>query len=116
MNIFDLVLLSLTCFRLTRLIVYDDITMFLRSPFFIVEEDTDEKGQLAMFYVPYPSGLRGWIGSLLSCYWCTGIWVSIGLVISYFYYLELLYPLLYICSIAAIAAVIETIIQKIQNQ
>ncbi len=21
-------------------------------------------------------GLRKWIGELLSCYWCTGVWVS----------------------------------------
>lgn len=116
MSIFDLILLSLTCFRLTRLIVYDDITQIFRNPFFIEQEELDENGQLAQFYLPHPSRLRGWIGSLLSCYWCTGIWVSIGLMISFSYYPNIVYPLIYICSIAAIAAIIETIIQKIQNE
>ena len=112
MNTFDLFVLSLASFRMTRLIVYDQITLFIRKPFFI-EEEMEEDGEV--YYVPYPRGIRGWIGSLLNCYWCTGMWVTILLYIVYTCVLTETMHVILIFAIAGIAAIIESIVQKIIN-
>lgn len=103
-------MLGLASFRLTRLIVFDKITSFLRAPFFNEIEETNEAGEIEIYLIPKEKGLKGWIGQLLSCYWCTGIWVS--LFIGYVYTLEL--PIgeffIIILAIAAIGSLIETIV------
>ena len=65
-----------SCFRLTRLIVYDKITGFLRRPFIDELEITEPDGSVSTFTKVKGKGLRKWVGELLSCYWCTGVWVS----------------------------------------
>lgn len=105
-----LLVLGLASFRLTRLIVFDTITEFIRSPFMEVVED--EEG---IFLEPKGTGLRRWMGKLLSCYWCTGIWVSAGLFALYVWVPIIGIPLMYVLAIAAIAAIIETINMKIMG-
>lgn len=70
-SVFQFFLLSLASFRITRLLVYDAIAEKLRQPFFNqIEEDGEQ------YLVP-----KGFIGSLLSCHWCTGFWVSFIVVL-----------------------------------
>lgn len=108
MGLEHLLILSLASFRLTRLIVFDMITEFIRSPFF---EELIEEGEV--YLVPKGNGIKKWIGELLNCYWCTGIWVSVLLFIAYVFLPVVGIPLVLILSIAAIAACIETVINKL---
>ncbi|MFE8696398.1 DUF1360 domain-containing protein [Cytobacillus sp. FJAT-53684] len=108
----ELVILALASFRLTRLFVYDKITEFIRRPFFEEKEETNEKGETEIYLVPLKGGLRGFIGNLLSCYWCTGIWSSLFLCLMYLYIPHIALPILLVLAVAGLAAIIETLIQK----
>ena len=74
-----LLVLGLAVFRLTRLIVFDKIMEPFRRPFFTEIEEKDEQGKVEIYLIPKEKGIRSWIGELLSCYWCTGFWVSLCL-------------------------------------
>ncbi|MBS4207943.1 DUF1360 domain-containing protein [Bacillus sp. FJAT-50079] len=111
MDWFQFTLFSIAVFRLTRLIVYDQITAFIRAPFMIDYEEMDEHGDMVIYQLPRESGLRGWIGALLSCYWCTGVWAAIGLISLHLIYPQIAQPITIILAVAGLAAVIETAIQ-----
>jgi len=113
MNMFMIMIIGLASFRLTRLIVYDKITEFLRSPFFDEVKEMDDEGMEEIFLVPKKSGWKKWIGELLSCYWCMGIWSSMFLIFMYFYFPMFGELVILILSVSAIAAIIETIIGRI---
>ncbi|MCM3586168.1 DUF1360 domain-containing protein [Mesobacillus maritimus] len=100
-------LFSLACFRITRLIVFDKITNFIRAPFF---DEIEEDGEV--FLLVKTKGVKKWIGELLSCYWCTGIWVSLVLVLGLFFLPSFTYPLVLVFAIAAIGSLIETFVSK----
>ena len=51
-DFFMLTVLGLASFRLTRLMVFDKITGFIRNPFMKEIEETDEKGEIDTFLVP----------------------------------------------------------------
>lgn len=114
MIIFEFIILALASFRFTRLIVFDQITSFIRKPFF-TEEEVVEQGELAIYYTPYPNGIRGWIGELLNCYWCTGIWVAMIVYTLYFFFPYVMWHIMLIMAIAAVAAIVESILQKLIN-
>ena len=78
-----LALFVFATFRLTRLIVFDKITAFIRKPFHKIVEDQDEQGDTVTYLEIKGKGLQRWIGELLSCYWCTGIWCAVGIYFSY---------------------------------
>ncbi|HZG79298.1 MAG TPA: DUF1360 domain-containing protein [Brevibacillus sp.] len=103
----DLLILVLASFRLTHLIVFDEITAFIRKPFLSVSYDPDVSGQLVRNVEYKGTGLRRWIGSLLACHWCVGVWVAAVILLLYTY-VPITYPLLLVLAIAGAAAVIET--------
>lgn len=103
----DLIILVLASFRLTHLIVFDEITLFLREPFIQVSYITDASGQVSRDLQFKGGRLRQWIGRLLSCHWCVGIWIG-ALVVLLYLYVPAAYPVLLILAIAGAAAVIET--------
>ncbi|MFD2369944.1 DUF1360 domain-containing protein [Brevibacillus sp. GCM10020057] len=103
----DLTILVLASFRLTHLIVFDEITEPLRSPFIAITYETDASGQV-LRQVQFKGGkFRRWIGRLLSCYWCVGIWAALAIVLMYLY-VPAAYPVILLLAIAGAAAVIET--------
>jgi hypothetical protein len=106
----SLLLLSLAAFRLTRLIVYDKITGFIRAPFLEREENVLADGTVEEIVSYKGTGLRRWIGELLSCHWCVGVWVSIFLFFGFTYFPIIFMPLTIILAIAAFAAIIEVIV------
>lgn len=106
-------LLALASFRLTRLFVYDKITEFIRSPFFDEVEEKNENGQVEIYFVPKKRGIRRFLGELLSCYWCTGVWSSLFLLIIYFQIPKIAHFIIIILAIAGLAAIIETVVQKL---
>ena len=103
----DLVILVLASYRLTRLIVFDEITSFIRSPFLTVSYKENDAGQLIESVEFKGDGFRNWVGRLLSCYWCVGIWSSLGVVLLYIY-LPSFFPLLLILAVAGAAAFIQS--------
>ncbi len=65
-----LVVDALACFRLTRLVIEDDITAPLR----------EKVKHAAMREVDSP-GLAAKIETLLSCPWCVSVYVGFGIVV-----------------------------------
>lgn len=102
-----LVILILASFRLTHLIVYDEITSFLRAPFLQEFYESDERGELVHRLEIKGTGLRHWTGSLLSCHWCVGVWSSACIVLLY-WLLPAVYPLILLLAIAGGAAILAT--------
>lgn len=110
---FEFILLCLATFRFTRLIVFDSITIFLRKPFHEMIEETDEEGQVATYLHIKGDGLKYWIGELLSCYWCVGVWVSIFIVILYLNFPSIVGGVVLIFAIAGVASIIEMIVSRL---
>lgn len=103
----NLVILILASFRLTHLIVYDKITAFLRKPFIETTYELNHQGEIEEVIKIKGSGLRYWIGSLLSCYWCTGIWATIAIILLYAF-VPNSHIVLVILAVAGAAALIES--------
>lgn len=87
-------LLALASYRLTHLLVFDSITEPIRQWF---EE-------------------RGWLGDLIGCYWCCGVWVSGALV-----GLLMLWPvparvIILILAVAGGQSLIETLVQRREQE
>lgn len=112
-NPFFFFVLSLASFRLTRLVVYDTLTSFLRKPFHEIVEETMPGGTTETFLVVKGEGIRKWMGELLSCYWCTGIWCAGGLYGGYAIWPDVFEPLIVFLAIAGCASLFETIVQKL---
>jgi ABC-type multidrug transport system fused ATPase/permease subunit len=65
---FDLVLIVLATMRLTRLFVYDAVTIFFRN-----------------WFAGSPRGsFLGTMGTLVNCPWCLGLWFALFVVFFYF--------------------------------
>ena len=103
----DFFILILATFRLTHLIVFDEITSFIRKPFLTATIQENASGQLEEIIEIKGSGLRHFIGSLLSCYWCVGFWCSLITVLTY-YYFPAAFPILLVFAVAGAAAFIES--------
>jgi hypothetical protein len=107
----QLMILSLASFRLTRLLVFDKITEFIRHPFFDEVEEENAAGEREIYYIPKPSGPKRFFGELLSCYWCTGIWTAVIVVGSSFLFPGYSWPIFVILAVAGMASILETILQ-----
>ena len=82
---FDFLLLCLATFRITELITADRITKFLRDPFVHREKVREPDGSEDVKVKPAGRGLKKFIGELIICPWCIGVWI--GTVLTYFYLL-----------------------------
>lgn len=107
---FSFILLSLATFRFTRLIVYDKITGFIRAPFFEIEEKWLSDGSIEEITIFKGGKWKRWIGELLRCHWCVGIWSSVFLFLGYYYFPIVFTPIVVILAIAATAAMVEVIV------
>lgn len=106
-SLIHLMILILASFRLTHLIVYDEITSFLRSPFLQEFYESDERGELVRHLEIKGKGLRHWIGSLLTCHWCVGVWSS-ALIVLLYWLLPSVFPLILLLAVAGGAAIIAS--------
>ncbi|HEX8993975.1 MAG TPA: DUF1360 domain-containing protein [Candidatus Paceibacterota bacterium] len=102
---FDLVLIVLAVFRLTRLFVYDMITRFVREWFVRKEIVTTEKGEMVEL-TQYAKGPLRTISDLLSCPWCTGVWFALPVTYAYFMYDWAWYVIL-VLAVAGVATLVQ---------
>jgi hypothetical protein len=91
----DLVVLILAVFRISRLVIEDTITQPVRDwllgrwPGRHVEYDPGDQvrgGTVSIggeLYAAEPTWVGDRIAKLISCYWCTGFWVALALVVAY---------------------------------
>lgn len=73
---FDILVISLASFRLSRFIMHDKITIFVREWFL----DVREGGNL----VKPAGGVRRTVAELIECHWCTGLWAALFVSVLYF--------------------------------
>ncbi|MRH43768.1 DUF1360 domain-containing protein [Aquibacillus halophilus] len=106
---FNFILLGLATFRLTRLAVYDDITRFLRAPFHEIEEEENEDGSVDEILYIKGKGVQKFIGEMLSCQWCTGIWSATIIFVGYTLFPFMFIPLIIILSLAAVGSIIQLV-------
>jgi hypothetical protein len=99
-----LVILILAAFRLTRLIVNDEITAAIRRPFILAYQEKEGSGDEngGRF-----AQVRSWIGALLSCHWCFGIW-SATILVALYAYVPAVFPVFVILAVAGAAAFLES--------
>ncbi|WP_442599204.1 DUF1360 domain-containing protein [Neobacillus sp. D3-1R] len=109
---FEFILLILASFRLTRLIVYDTITEFLRRPFHENVEEILPDGTTETYIEIKGKGIQYWIGELLSCHWCTGIWSAVIIYISYILWPSFISPIIIVLAIAGSASIIQVLLEK----
>jgi Protein of unknown function (DUF1360) len=109
----ELIIFAFASFRLTRLFVFDKITAFIRHPFHKEVEEVDDDGNVEIYIEMKGSALRAWIGELLSCYWCTGVWCSAFLYGAWVYLPQVAEPLIFILAIAGVAGMIESLVMKL---
>ena len=107
-----LLIVGLAVFRLTRMIVFDKIMEPLRRPFFTEIEEKDESGKVEIYLIPKEKGFRRWMGELLSCYWCTGFWVSLFFTFLYMTHSIVGEIFIFIFAVAAISSLIEVLVTK----
>lgn len=112
-TLLNLLVLSLASFRLTRLLVFDKITEFIRDPFFNEIQEVNEEGEIEVYYLPKEKGVKRFFGELLSCYWCTGIWASAAIVGMSLLSPEYSFPIILILAVAGLASILESIVQNI---
>jgi hypothetical protein len=115
LSVYEFILLALAVFRLTHLLVFDEITEFLRKPFQKLIEERDENGETFQYITGRGKGIQKFIGDVLSCYWCTGIWAAIFLYVGFIYFPLVFVVVVYIFALAGVAAFIETAIKRLDN-
>lgn len=95
--LFDFALLVLATFRLIRLFMHDHITNYIRD-----------------FFNTFEAGPGKTISILLSCPWCTGVWMAF--FISFFYFLTpfFWYPL-FVIALAGAGTIAEIIVERIMR-
>ncbi len=113
LNLLNWTFLAFAIFRFTRLLVYDEITSFIRKPFHEIKEVMDENGNTENHLYIKGTGLRYFAGALLSCHWCTGIWSAFILYGGFELWPGIFHPIVMILGLAGAAALIEEGLQRL---
>lgn len=105
-SVFDVILVSLAIFRITRLFVYDKILQFFRDLFMQAREVTGADGKIYVDRRPYSRGPLRTMSDLLACPWCTAMWASLFVV--YFYYmLPFAWYIILMLAVAGVASLLQ---------
>ena len=103
---FDLSLIILATFRITRLFVYDKITRFLRDFFFHANEEYTEQGVTYFTKKERTNGPLRTVYELLTCPWCFSVWSAIVVVFFYFLTPYAWLPIL-ILAVSGVASLLQ---------
>lgn len=111
-SFFDMSLLILAAFRITRLFVYDKITRFLRDMLFHVEEVYTEEGVTFFGKKERTRGPLRTAYDLLTCPWCFSVWAAVG--VSFFYFLtpDAWLPI-FVLAISGVASLLQLVANMI---
>lgn len=110
---FDLILITLATFRLTRLFVYDKITRFLRDMFQHAEERYSQEGITYFTKVERTSGPLRTAYELLICPWCFSIWAALFVTYGYFIATEILWLPILILAVSGLATAVQIAVNMI---
>jgi len=86
----DTIIMALATFRLTRLMVYDSITKWVRNLF--------EDGK--------PMTFIGTAKTLVNCPWCMGLWFAL-IVTTVYFTAPILWFFMFVLALSAIASVMQ---------
>lgn len=108
--IFDLVIIVLATFRLTRLFVYDKITFFIRDMLQHGEETYTQEGVTYVRKVERSNGMLRTAYELVTCPWCFSIWAALLVTYAYFVRVELFWFPILIFAISGVAGAVQIIV------
>lgn len=97
----DFILITLATFRLIRLTVYDKVFAFFREQFWNAKELKTK-----VVLVKPERGPRRTIADMLSCPWCSGVWISAIVIFCYLLTPYAYYPVL-LLAIAGVATMLQ---------
>lgn len=95
MTLLDLIIFALAVFRISELIVID------HGPFDIFFELRSWANQSEM-----DNGIKRNISNVITCVHCTGLWTSVFVIIGFYYFPSILYPIMYLFAVAGLQSVI----------
>jgi len=106
-SVFDITLIVLATFRLTRLFVYDDVMDFIRDAVAPGKDGEDIiTGEKVVVREEPTHGPRRALAYIFSCPWCAGTWIA--LFVTFFeMYFTWAWIVLLILSVAGVAAFIQ---------
>ncbi len=107
-NWFWLVIACLAAWRLTNILFWEEIAVFIRKLFGgYVSIEKDEDGVVHETFKYRPLRILGkdveFFAKLWSCFWCLSVWVSIGVTVIVLVFPYLLLPF----AISAVAIIVE---------
>ena len=95
----EFILLSLATFRITHLFVYDSIFSSIKAPLY-TEVVVDEEVYLSP---------KNKLGEMLSCHWCTSVWVSLFLFLLFIYVPIISSPFITVFAISGVACLCQMV-------
>jgi len=111
MGPFEFIVISLAVFRLTRLLVYDSITLWIRDLFLIKHCSWQENEQICIVKREmYRDGFKRKMAELFQCPWCIGTWVALGVLFIFY-----LHPISWWFILGVAIAGLSTFIQILMN-
>lgn len=109
-SLFDLVIMILATFRITRLFVYDQITFFIRDMLQHGEETYTQEGATYVRKVKRTGGPLRTAYELVTCPWCFSIWASLLVAYSYFLNKDIFWLPILIFAISGAATSLQILI------
>jgi hypothetical protein len=94
-SLWEFFLLSMATFRMIRLFVYDSVTSYVRN-----------------FLGQFDSGPLRTLADLLSCPWCTGVWMAFFILVLYSLF-PFAYYLIILLAMAGAGSFIQLLINRI---
>jgi hypothetical protein len=113
----DFVIFCLAAYRVTHFIVFDKLFEPVRGLFVKRKFETipygDGKQVKVVFFTLQGGELRRVIGSIINCFWCAGIWVSLLMITAYLWFTPFMFWVYAALAAAAALSLIETAWAKV---
>lgn len=100
-------ILALATYRITHLLVYDKVFEPIRN-FFVIRIFVAKTTGPCIYFELQGCRLRRFVGMILNCPWCAGVWVSTGVILLNQLGPSWLYFIWVIAAAAAMQSLLET--------